>query len=188
MWKQLVTECWRQHEPQKRESKTLPCHFMRCGPHTGHMVLVSTWASTQIRRHLMIQPFQHSSWLWPSDRHSCHGHYQQQCLSASHACDGASKEKLEYVLLEVNYAAFAFSTVMLLVGWSEVHTRIWPSWCYCHSFVSCFSKIHTAFSFLAPAYLGSHGQSALKVCVCFVHMTAVYYGLAAQTISADKSD
>ena len=170
-----------------KQNTAVPLHEMWTTHWThGSCVHLSKHPNTPAS--VMIQPFQHSSWLWPSDRHSCHGHYQQQCLSASHACDGASKEKLEYVLLEVNYAAFAFSTVMLLVGWSEVHTRIWPSWCYCHSFVSCFSKIHTAFSFLAPAYLGSHGQSALKVCVCFVHMTAVYYGLAAQTISADKSD
>jgi len=37
------------------------------------------------------------------------------CLQAMHVTV-ASKEKLEYVLLEANYAAFAFSTVMLLAG------------------------------------------------------------------------
>ena len=33
--------------------------------------------------------------------------------------------------------------------------------------VSSFSKIHTDFTFLVPAYLGSFGQRAVKrVCVC----------------------
>ena len=33
--------------------------------------------------------------------------------------------------------------------------------------VSCFSKIQVGFTFLVPAYPGSHGQRAVKrVCVC----------------------
>jgi len=33
--------------------------------------------------------------------------------------------------------------------------------------VSCFSKIQIGFTFLVPAYPGSHGQRAVKrVCVC----------------------
>ena len=49
--------------------------------------------------------------------------------------------------------------------WSEVQTRIRPSWCHCHS-VSCFSKIQIGFTFLVPAYLGSPRKGAVKrVCV-----------------------
>jgi len=82
----------------------------------------------------------------------------------------------------------AFSALTLLVGrqeghpackklsgrllawlsvWSEVQTCIWPSWCHCHSPVSCFSIIHIGFTFLVPAYPGSPEQRAVKrVCVC----------------------
>jgi len=50
--------------------------------------------------------------------------------------------------------------------WSKVQTCIWPSWCHCHSLVSCFSKIQICFTFLVPAHLGSPGQRAVKrVCV-----------------------
>jgi len=32
--------------------------------------------------------------------------------------------------------------------------------------VSCFSKIQIGFTFLVPAHPGSHGQRAVKRCVC----------------------
>ena len=35
--------------------------------------------------------------------------------------------------------------------------------------VSCFSKSHIGFTYLVPAYPGSHGQRAVKrVCVCVI--------------------
>ena len=44
-----------------------------------------------------------------------------------------------------------------LFVWSNVQICIWPSWCHCHSLS------------LAPAHLGSPGQTAVKqVCVCVV--------------------
>jgi len=82
----------------------------------------------------------------------------------------------------------AFSALTLLVGrqeghrackilsggvlawlsvWSEVQTCMWPSWCHCHSSVSCFSKIQIGFTFLVLAHLGSPGKGPLNRCVFF---------------------
>jgi len=64
---------------------------------------------------------------------------------------------------------FAFSALMLLVGWQERHLAcnkvsgdvlawlsvwsevqvicIWPSWCHCHPIISCFIKIQNGLPF-----------------------------------------
>jgi len=57
-------------------------------------------------------------------------------------------------------------------------TCMWPSWCHCHSLVSCFSKIQIGFAFLVPAHPGNPGKRAVKrVCVCVcVHISVLFHG------------
>ena len=83
---------------------------------------------------------------------------------------------------------FAFSTLMLLVGWQEGNSAYkkqewWGAgMVICLELgadlhmaqlmplpltVSCFNEIQTGFTFLLSAHLGSPGQRAVKrVCVC----------------------
>jgi len=93
----------------------------------------------------------------------------------------------------------AFSALTLLVGrqeghaackklsvvvlawlsvWSEVHTCIWPSWCYCHSLSLASVKSRLVFTFLVPAHLGSPGQGPLNGCVCICKFTGKYVVLS----------
>jgi len=99
--------------------------------------------------------------------------------------------------LAVYYAfihkAFAFSALMLLVGWQEGHPACkqlewWGAGvviCLERDAdlhvaqlmplpltVSCFCKIQIGFTFLVPAHPGSPGKRAVKwvcVCVCVIH-------------------
>ena len=64
-----------------------------------------------------------------------------------------------------------------LSAWSKVQTCTRPSWCHCHSTVSCFSKIQIGFTFLVPAHLGSPGQRADKR-VCVVDLPYTRCGLS----------
>ena len=49
--------------------------------------------------------------------------------------------------------------------WSKVQMIcIWPSWCHCHSIVSCFIKIQHGFTCLVPAYSGCPGKRLLNGC------------------------
>jgi len=84
------------------------------------------------------------------------------------------------------FCVFAFSALMLLVGWQEGHpvckklsgmvlawlsvwskvqTCIWPNWCHCDS-LSLASVIQIGFTFLVPAYLGCPGKGPLNRCCC----------------------
>jgi len=91
----------------------------------------------------------------------------------------------------------AFSALTLLVGWQEgyptckkikwwgagvviclergadLHTaQLMPL----PLTVSCFSKIHTGFTFLVPAHLGSPGQRAIpRVCVCVIIIIIIMF-------------
>jgi len=50
-----------------------------------------------------------------------------------------------------------------LFVWREVQmTCIWSSWCHCHPIVSCFIKIQTGLTFLAPAYQCCPGEKAVN--------------------------
>jgi len=88
------------------------------------------------------------------------------------------------------YLDYAFSALMLLVGWQEGQpackkTEQWGAgMVICLErdadlhmaqlmplTVSCFSKIQTGITFLVPAHLGSPGKRAIKlacVCVCYL--------------------
>jgi len=47
--------------------------------------------------------------------------------------------------------------------WSKVKMIcIWPSWCHCHTIISCFIKIQIGLIFLVPAYPGCPGKEAIK--------------------------
>jgi len=93
------------------------------------------------------------------------------------------------VCYSVDELHFAFSALMLLVGWQEGHpackkTEWWGAGVViCLQLdadlhmaqlmplpltVSCSSKIQIGFTFLVPAHLGSPGQRAVKrrACVC----------------------
>jgi len=81
---------------------------------------------------------------------------------------------------------YAFSALILLVGWqeghpvckkvsdellawlsvwSEVHVIcIWSSCCHCHPIISCSSKIQNGLPFLVPAYPGCPGKRPLNGC------------------------
>ena len=41
-------------------------------------------------------------------------------------------------------------------------TCIWPSWCHCHTVISCFIKIQIGLIFLPPAYPGCAEKEAVK--------------------------
>jgi len=57
---------------------------------------------------------------------------------------------------------------------SEVQTRMWPSWCHCHSLSFASVKSRLVFTFLVPAHMGSPGQRAVKwVCVCANTLTYI---------------
>jgi len=89
----------------------------------------------------------------------------------------------------VSVMSYAFSALILLVGWQEGHPacKKQSGWgagvviCLERGAdlhmaqlmqlpltVSCFSKIQIGFSFLVPAHPGSPGKGPLNVCVCSV--------------------
>jgi len=95
------------------------------------------------------------------------------------------------LLLHVSFwIYFAFSALTLLVGqqeghpacknlsggvlvwlsvWSEVHTCIWPSWCYCHSLshVSVKSRLVFPFWYQLTRVVPRKGcEMCVCVCVC----------------------
>ena len=93
-----------------------------------------------------------------------------------------------HVFVQVLRNIYAFSALMLLVGWQKGirpvkklsgGVLVWLSvWSEVQKHmaqlmplpltVSCFSKIQIGFTFLVPAHLGSPGKRAVKwvVCVC----------------------
>ena len=48
-------------------------------------------------------------------------------------------------------------------------SRIWPSWCHCHSLSLAPVKSRLVFTFLVPAHPGNPGQGAVKL-VCVIEM------------------
>jgi len=98
--------------------------------------------------------------------------------------------------LSVTARHVAFSALTLLVGWQEGYPtckkiKWWGAGVVIclergadlHMAqlmplpltVSCFSKIHTGFTFLVPAHLGTPGQRAIKRCVCVVIIIIIMF-------------
>ena len=112
-------------------------------------------------------------------------------------------------LISILYAIllflYAFSPLMLLVGWqeghpackklsggvltsvtwlsvwSEVQTFIWPSWCHRHSLSLASVKSRLV---LPLAHPGSPGQRAVKRCVCYFYSVILSFCWCAFVLSS----